>query len=358
MSLSLNVRETVKRGLYGLSYHLHAPKLSDLVRGRRVMILIYHGIPKRDHFEGVANYYGYSIPLKEFEQHLLYLKRRCHVISLDSLISGNGLSRTKTNIVLTFDDGYENHYLNAFELLQHYNLPAVFALPTAFVLKHEPLWDDIIEYAVNRCTKKQVHIKWEGEEHHFSLQNLSERLVLYNWLLRQSVQVEQSERDVLIAKALQALAISADSTGIFQNEDYRPLTQAQIREMLKSGLATFASHSVNHYLLAKCDREMIRTELTDSKRDVENLTGIPCATLCLPGGSYDEEVLEQSFEAGYEYVLTSDTGPVANGKRVLNRNGVFREHDAYRFADLVHGPVSEILQATHRVRGAVRAILN
>lgn len=322
------------------------------------MILIYHGIPSHDHFEGIANYYGYSIPTKEFERHLLYLKRRCNVISLGDLLTGKGLSRTRTNVVLTFDDGYENHYLNVFKLLERYDLTAVFALPTAFVCQQEPLWDDIIEYAVNRCPKERVCIRWEGENLEFPLNDFSHRLDLYNWIMRQSVQIEQSKRDELIHRALEGLAVSAATDDIFHEEDYRPLTKVQIEEMVKSGRVKFASHSVHHYLLAKCDRETKRAELRESKRRVEEITGVECTTLCLPGGSYDREVLDEAFEAGYQYVLTSDTGPVQNGNYVLNRNGIFREHDLHRFADIVHGPVLEILQASRRARSAMRTILN
>ncbi len=354
----MSVRATVLRGLLGLSYHLGGPVLSDRLRGKRAMILIYHGIPGRDHFEGIANYYGYSIPIEEFERHLVYLKRRCNIVSLGHLITGNGLSRTQTNVVLTFDDGYENHYLNVFRLLERYDLKAVFALPTAFVREQEPLWDDIIEYAVNRCKKKQVSMEWQGVAHDFVLEDFSGRLALYNWLMRQSVQVEQIRRDEFVDLALKALAVSASPDDVFHEQDYRPLTEVQIQEMVESERVTFASHSVHHYLLAKCDRETKRTELRESKRQVEELTGLPCTTLCLPGGSYDSEVLDEAFQARYESVLTSDTGPVENSKRVLKRNGIFREHYLYRFADLVHGPVLEVLQATCRARRAVRAILN
>ena len=78
--------------------------------------------------------------------------------------------------------------------------------------------------------------------------------------------------------------------------------------------------------------------------------------LCLPGGSYDSEVLDEAFEAGYECVLTSDSGAVENGKRVLNRNGVFREQNIHRFADMVHGPVLKTIAATRRASLAVRGM--
>ncbi|MCZ6820172.1 MAG: polysaccharide biosynthesis C-terminal domain-containing protein [Calditrichaeota bacterium] len=107
--------------------------MCDLFRRGRVKILMYHGIPTRKEFDGVANYYGYNVPLNEFEQHIRYLSNRCNVISLRDLLDGENLSNSKMNIVLTFDDGYENNFSNAFKLLQKYNFSALFAS-----LKYEP----------------------------------------------------------------------------------------------------------------------------------------------------------------------------------------------------------------------------
>ena len=355
----MTARSTVLRGLLGASYYFGGTVIWDLLHRDQAKVLIYHGIPHRTQFEGIENYYGYSIPVEEFERHLIYLKRHCNVVGIGDLITGSNLSRMKTNVVLSFDDGYENHYINAFKLLERYNLPAVFALPTAFVCNRQPLWDDVIEYAVNRCTQASVCIQWEGgEEHEFTIEDFAGRLALYNWLMRQSVQGDQLSRYALIEVAVDALGVSARPEDLFQIEDYRPLTKEHIQKMIRSKLISFASHSVHHYLLAKCDLETKRTELRESRQQIEDLTDLPCNMLCLPGGSYDSGVLDEAFEAGYECVLTSDTGAVENGKRVLNRNGVFREHSMHRFADMVHGPVLEMIEATRRARGTVQTIFN
>jgi len=108
----MTVRSTILRGLLAASYYFGGPLLRDVLNGGQAKILIYHGIPSQNQFEGIENYYGYSIPMQEFERHLIYLKRHCNVISVGDLLAGNNLSRIKTNIVLSFDDGYESHYIS------------------------------------------------------------------------------------------------------------------------------------------------------------------------------------------------------------------------------------------------------
>jgi len=45
-----------------------------------------------------------------------------------------------------------------------------------------------------------------------------------------------------------------------------------------------ASHTVNHVRLSTATLAMITFELTESKKDIEQVTGFPCVTLCYPGG--------------------------------------------------------------------------
>ena len=349
-------RASIRTFLLGISYHLGGPRLNDALRPGRVKVLIYHGIPTRNTFDGIENYHGYNVSTREFEQHLEYLKRRCNVVSLADAVAGRGLSKSRTNVVLSFDDGYENNYSNAFRLLQHYEFPAIFAIPTGFVCDQEPLFNDVFEYAVNRSPKKQIRISWEGKDHDFSISGIPGRLTLFDWLMVQSTSVAQTERKALTTAALDDLGVSVTQDDLYLHEDYRPLTTRQVSQMATSGLATFASHSVHHYALSKLDAAGKRAELIDSKRQIEGLTGSSCDVLCVPGGQYDDECLDEASAAGYEYVLTSDRGVLDLTDRTLNRNSISHSHNIHEFADLVHGPVFESMAAARRARAAATTL--
>ena len=346
MSMRARIRSTLLR----ISYSFGIPLLSDVFQKGRVKILMYHGIPIREHFKGVTNFNGYNIPEREFEQHLIYLKKRCHVISFSDMLAERNWSKTRTNIVLTFDDGYENNYSNAFRLLTRYELPATFALTTAFVCQREPLWNDIVEYAVTNSLKSRIRFQWDDDYYEWSLTSLSERIQLYQWLMNKCLQVDQTRRGALLDMAVEELGVSDMPDILFQDEDYRPLTRKQIKEMVGSGLAEFASHSLHHYALPKLEAELRRDEFRESKSQVEALTGTPCTNFTVPGGAYDQEILDEAFQAGYECVLTSDLGLATRGRRVLNRNAVLREPGLHRFTDTVHGPISELIQAVSGFR--------
>ena len=342
------------RLLLWASYHFRGPALCDTLRGADIKVLMYHGISRRTQFDRLTNCFGYNVPAAEFEAQLDYLHRQCNVVSLRDLRSARGLSRKKTNVILTFDDGYENNYTTAFPLLKRYGMPAVYALPTAFVCGREPLWNDIIEYAINESAREGVSLHWNGTGHEFELTGALGRFALYRWMMRECTQMDQDRRDALIGLAAGELQVSVNSEAIFKDEDYRPLTREQVREMSESGLIEFASHSVHHYALSKFNTAGQRFELQESKRQIEEWTGIPCTAFCVPGGAYNREVLEEAFSAGYESVLTSDVGNTTAGRRVINRLGVFHKDGIYKFADQVHGPVLKLLAMSRRARGSVR----
>ena len=82
--------------MQAMSYYLRGPVVWDLLRGSRARILMYHGIPQRTEFQGLENYYGYNVPVRQFEQHLRYLKQHCNVVSLRDLLAARGLHRILT----------------------------------------------------------------------------------------------------------------------------------------------------------------------------------------------------------------------------------------------------------------------
>ena len=340
--LNPSARSRLFGTLLRLSHYSGVPRLMDQLRKGRITVLMYHGVPTRDTFDGLANCNGYNIPLREFERHVIHLNRRCHVISLSNMLQANNLSNDRINVVLTFDDGYENNYSNVFRLLSHYQLPATFALSTGFINEREPLWNDVVEYAITTSEKSRVSIEWMGDRIDCALNRRGARMQLYTWLMEKCTTGDQLLRTELLQRTLDELGIVDYRNAMFTNEDYRPMTTSQIREMAASGLAEFAAHSVNHYMLTGLGHEQRDLELRDSKKHVEELTRTLCRFLTIPGGRYDSAVIDAAFRAGYERILTSDSGPVAIGARVLNRNVLRREPADHRFVDVVHGPLVEM----------------
>ena len=109
----------------------------NLFNSRRgIRVLMYHSIadtPMND---------ALTTSPKEFEKQIIALKKAGYsFISLAEMLEKPHPASTQSKrIVVTFDDGYCDQYDNAYPILQAYQVPATFFLPTAF-LGDASRWD-------------------------------------------------------------------------------------------------------------------------------------------------------------------------------------------------------------------------
>lgn len=120
------------------------------------------------------------------------------------------------------------------------------------------------------------------------------------------------------AKALIFLVTDA----IGKNPEY--MTWPQVKQLQQSGLVEFGSHTCSHTRLRHLSGQEIIHELTQSKQQIEQETGVPCTAFCYPFGSggFDKRVRPLVFQAGYQ--LDFSTKPGINpwpwyGKKTLLR---------------------------------------
>ncbi|MDD5052453.1 MAG: polysaccharide deacetylase family protein [Sulfuricurvum sp.] len=146
-------------------------------------------------------------------------------------------------ICLTFDDAYFDFYHYVFPLLKKYNLKALLAVPTAYILE-----DTLIE-ASKRLSLKHHEI-YEGDNY----------------------------------------------------KTYAPFcTYNELREMLKSGYVVIASHSINHINLSDAGVNL-KQEILGSKMILEEKLGCRIESFVLPYGKYNADALSLAQEY-YPYVF-------------------------------------------------------
>lgn len=98
--------------------------------GRYILsVLCYHRIND-------VNNDDMTVSTKVFEHQVQLLKKNYHVISaneLYGLLDNGPRPKHKKNVLITFDDGYEDNFKNAFPILKKHACPAIFFVPTSYV---------------------------------------------------------------------------------------------------------------------------------------------------------------------------------------------------------------------------------
>lgn len=96
---------------------------------RRCVVLCYHSIDPQLPFA--------SADPGLFEEHLEWLERTCTVVPLDDVPacaeSDGAASDERPVVAITFDDGYEDNYVNAYPRLQALGLPATFFVTVGLI---------------------------------------------------------------------------------------------------------------------------------------------------------------------------------------------------------------------------------
>lgn len=120
------IKEIIKNSIYFLLFQ--ARNVVSFFYGlQEVSILCYHSVDGSD--------WDLSIEPKVLEeQFLFFLKNNYYFATLDEIVShvSGKITLPKKTIAITFDDGYESVFTNAFPLLVKYNIPATIFVVSKF----------------------------------------------------------------------------------------------------------------------------------------------------------------------------------------------------------------------------------
>lgn len=134
------------------------PLLGSL-RGPR--ILIYHQV-------GTDFGREMEVAADVFSNHLDWLRNRGEIVDLDTAIGRRGDPGADRLFVLTFDDGFEDVYHNAFPLMEQWGIPFTLYLTTRPIQTGEPIdprypdarpltWDQVNEMAATGLVTVGAH---------------------------------------------------------------------------------------------------------------------------------------------------------------------------------------------------------
>jgi peptidoglycan/xylan/chitin deacetylase (PgdA/CDA1 family) len=137
-----------------------------------------------------------------------------------------------------------------------------------------------------------------------------------------------------------------------------PLTQAQMREMSEYDIS-IQSHGMTHRYLTELESDVVRWELIESKKTLENILQRPVEYLAVPSGAYNRAVKTLAKEAGYKAVFCMLKG--SNNKKsdryALRRLVIGREVSINDFQRILQPSMGCYLRFTSSVQNILHFTL-
>jgi peptidoglycan/xylan/chitin deacetylase (PgdA/CDA1 family) len=197
-----------------------------------------------------------------------------------------------------FDDGYLDNYEFAAPILEKYNCRASFYVVTDCIDNNTLTWTHQLEYLFQHTKINEFKISFDFFEPEYNIQFLNNETEKLNYLrktLPKLKKITHVERQMFINHVLNQ-AKDINFPKLMMNWD-------QIRDLKQRG-HYIGSHTVTHVMLGSIENEsLIRWELSESAKRIEQELNYFPKTISYPVGSFNETVKKISKEVGYSIGL-------------------------------------------------------
>ncbi|WP_297433963.1 polysaccharide deacetylase family protein [uncultured Cetobacterium sp.] len=116
------------------------------------------------------------------------------------------------------------------------------------------------------------------------------------------------------------------------------MNQDELLEMQNYGIE-FGGHTSTHPRLAELSIEQVKSEIINSKSNIEKIVGRELLSFAYPYGSLNEEVKRIPQEAGYKFAVATDSGSIVFSDDLfeIRRIGIFPTNNLFNFKRKVSG---------------------
>lgn len=291
------------------------------LRVRNIQILTYHRV--NDEYDAFFP----AVPVRVFAEQMDYLAHQCHVLSLEEAVARLLRRDVPENaVVITFDDGYRDNYLNAFPVLQQLSLPATIFLATDAIDGNAPLWHDRVFAAFRKTRQRELRNYFPGSGGtSYALSSVGDKLAVQRRVLAFLRTLDVTDRDAWIERLMDRLGVEEP-----EPDPRLMLAWSEIKEMASHGIA-FGSHTMSHPILSRLAPERLRAEILGSKKAIESQLGVEVSAFAYPNGTQDDftpTAKEMVRECGYQCGVTTIFGTNGEGQDVyeLRRGGPWERH--------------------------------
>jgi peptidoglycan/xylan/chitin deacetylase (PgdA/CDA1 family) len=275
------------------------------------VILMYHSV--QDQPGEFANSIGTGIihATSVFERQMELISRRFHPVTLEEILSFlNGETKLPERAVaVTFDDGFADNAEIAAPILAHYGIRAVFYVTASLIGTKDPPWYSRLRFAFATTRRSEWLDPGTGRTHLFGAPDERENALLAAFDSCASLAGNEQEETIGRIEAYLESDLRANSDGLRFMMDWD-----QVKRLSREG-HIIGSHTLTHPNLAHVEsKEILRTELSESKRKIEEAIGSTVEHFSYPhpalSPQWNEETVAMTRRVGYCSAVTTTPGPV------------------------------------------------
>ena len=285
-----------------------------------VYIIMYHYVRniKKSKFPNIK-----GLEFSDFRKQIIYLKKNFNILSNNQFIEilNSRKIPKKKSILLTFDDGYRDHFEYVFPFLKKQDVPAAF-YPPVMCVKNKSVLD------VNK-----IHFILEKEKNRDKILNLISLYVkkILNKNLQQ-IGIDKinlssrydDKKTILIKRLLQhhlplpyrkkiTDKIFKDIVNYSEEEFSKILymNKNNLLELYKNNFS-IGSHGYNHYWWEKINKNEQEIEIKKSINYFKKIKVFDKNfSVCYPHGSYNLQTLKLLKKYKIKFALTARVGSVS-----------------------------------------------
>ncbi|MCW8808319.1 MAG: polysaccharide deacetylase family protein [Rhodanobacter sp.] len=324
---------------------------------RDVRILAYHRVlTLADGHEFDFDLDLVSASAEDFRAQMRLLKQRFRPMRLGDVVAAmaEGRPLPADAVVVTFDDGYDDNYREAYPILCESGVPATFFVSTGYIDSGRPYDYDWVVHMILGAQLERVVMPALGLDVPMPASRIARRR-LAGRVLSGIKALDGPAQTSLMTELETDWGMSRGGL----HPDCRPMSWEQLREMHAAGFE-IGSHGVHHRMLAKLSQAELEFELGASKATLERELGAPATLISYPVGgrtAFDDRVIRAAGAAGYDagcsYIC--GTNPVATARRYgLYRLPVERTMGLGWFAAMLTLPEYMSYPTSNHVTDSVR----
>ncbi|ODS33762.1 MAG: putative polysaccharide deacetylase [Candidatus Scalindua rubra] len=272
----------------------------EVLNTQEAIILLYHGVTS-ENYCGIENYSGKHIHKDVFKQQISVLSKACNPVSLRTLVNAlkEELPLPSKTVAVTFDDCFENVYINACPILEKYNVPATMFITTGFVNTKRIIWADMLEVAIANTLEEVIVFDFLKFSKKYYIISSVEKIKVINEIKSILKSVDENTRDKIMESFTEGFEFRDE---IVETDLYRNLTWDQLREIDRCSLFEIGPHTINHRVLSFLDIKEAEREIVGSKNILERELGHNIDLFSYPEGQrehYNENIISILKENGF-----------------------------------------------------------